>query len=100
MKHRLLVVTAMATSLTLAGCATTTGEVDKHATGAGLGALTGALLAYGLGKGHSDKEVAIAFGTFVGAILGGTIGAKLTEADRVMAGRRLGDSLEYDRSGA
>ncbi|MFT5113636.1 MAG: surface antigen [Parasphingorhabdus sp.] len=99
MYSKILVASLISSSLFVSGC-TTTGEIDKHSTGAGLGALTGALLAYGLGKGHSDKEVAIAFGTFVGAIIGGGIGAKLTEADRVIAGRNLGDSLENDRSGS
>ena len=99
MNYLRFAIIAVASTLVLGGCATPGGQVDKHSTGAGLGALTGALLAYGLGKGHSDKEVAIAFGTFVGAILGGAIGAELSEADQIMAGRSLGDSLEYDQSG-
>ena len=100
MNSKIFIPVLTSAALLVSGCTTTSGELDKHSTGAGLGALTGALLAYGLGKGHSDKEVAVAFGTFVGAILGGSIGAKLTEADQVLAGRNLGDSLEYDRSGA
>ena len=89
---------ALSLAVITSGC-TTTGQVDKASAGAGLGALTGALLAYGLSQGHSDKEVAILVGTFFGAVVGGEIGIRLTEADRVLAGRTLGDALEYNRSG-
>ena len=59
------------------GCATN-GQIDKQARGSGLGALTGAVLAYGLSRGHSDKEIAIVVGTLLGAAAGDAIGRKLT----------------------
>jgi len=87
-----------AIALIFSGCATN-GQIDKQARGSGLGALTGAVLAYGLSRGHSDKEIAIVVGTLLGAAAGDAIGRKLTEADKVIAGRSLNDSLEYGKTG-
>lgn len=86
-------------SLLATGCASTSTPVDKEVAGAGLGGLTGALLGYGLGKGHSDKEAAIVIGALLGGVAGSKIGARMNEADRVMAGRTLTESLEYNRIG-
>jgi surface antigen len=87
-------------TLLLGGCATSSTPVNKEAAGAGVGAVTGALLGYGLGKGHSDKEAAIIVGALIGGIAGSKIGARLNEADRVLAGRALSDSLEYNAVGS
>lgn len=87
-------------SLLVTGCASTTSTpVDKEVAGAGLGGLTGALLGYGLGKGHSDKEAAIVIGAILGGVAGSKIGARMNEADRMMAGRTLTESLEYNKIG-
>ena len=86
---------ALVTVATLiTGCATYT-PVNKETAGTGLGAMTGALLGYGLGKGHSDKEAAIVVGALLGGVAGNRIGARMNEADRIYAGRALSESLEY-----
>ncbi len=87
-----------AAGLVLGGCATST-PVDKETAGTGIGALTGALLGYGLGKGHSDKEAAIVVGALLGGVAGNRIGARMNEADRILAGRSLTESLEYNTTG-
>ena len=97
MKSQVFILITIIITLFLSGC-TTNGKVDKQATGSGLGALTGALLAYGLSRGHSDKEIAVVVGTFLGAVAGDAIGKKLTEADKVIAGRSLNESLEYAKT--
>src|SRR5690606_40526854 len=83
-----------AAGLVLGGCATST-PVDKETAGTGIGALTGALLGYGLGKRHSDKEAAIVVGALLGCVVGNRLGARMNEADRIYAGRALSQSLEY-----
>ncbi len=93
------IVALVVTGLAATGCATNQ-PVDKEVAGAGIGTLTGALLAYGLSRGHSDKEVAMVLGAFLGGVAGSQIGARLSEADKVLAGRNLNESLEYDRIGA
>ena len=98
MKTHQSITIICAIAFMLSGCATN-GQVDKQARGSGLGALTGAVLAYGLSRGHSDKEIAIVVGTLLGAAAGDAIGKKLTEADKVIAGRSLNDSLEYGKTG-
>lgn len=94
-----LIPTVLVASLLITGCANTGTPVNKETAGLGLGTLAGAVLGYGLGKGHSDKEVAIVFGALLGGIAGSKIGARLNEADRVIAARNLEDSLEYNRVG-
>lgn len=94
-----LIALLLTGSLLVTGCATST-PVDKETAGTGIGALAGALLGYGLGKGHSDKEAAIVVGALLGGYAGNRIGAQLNEADRVMAGRALTTSLEYNTTGA
>jgi surface antigen len=81
------------------GCVTYT-PVDKETAGTGLGAMTGALLGYGLGRGHSDQEAAIVVGALLGGVAGNRIGARMNQADRVYAGRALSESLEYAPVGA
>ena len=99
-KSRIIVATAVA-GLILGGCASTTSApVDREVAGAGLGALTGALLGYGLGKGHSDKEAAIVIGALLGGVAGAKIGAQLSEADRIIAGRNLTETLERQPIGS
>lgn len=83
-----------------AGCASQSSTpVNKEIAGTGLGSVAGALLGYGLGKGHSDKEAAIIAGALLGGYAGNRLGARLNEADKVMAGRTLGDALEHNRTG-
>lgn len=95
---RMILPVLVSAALAAGGCATST-PVDKEVAGAGLGGLAGALLGYGLGKGHSDKEAAIVVGALLGGVAGSKIGARLNEADRVLAGRNLTETLEYGRVG-
>lgn len=94
-----LIPAALAASLAAGGCATSSPPVNKETAGTGVGAVAGALLGYGLGKGHSDKEAAIVAGALLGGVAGNRIGARLNEADKVMAGRTLGDTLEHNKVG-
>ncbi len=89
----------LCTTLVVGGCATSSTPVNKETAGTGVGALAGALLGYGLGKGHSDKEAAIVVGALLGGVAGNRLGARLNEADRMMAGRSLSDTLEYNKVG-
>ncbi len=99
MSFNKVIAALVAAGLTVTGCASNT-PVDKEVAGAGIGTLAGALLAYGLSRGHSDKEVAMVVGAFLGGVAGSQIGARLSEADKVLAGRNLNESLEYDRIGS
>jgi surface antigen len=99
MKHSKLILALVAAGTLATGCVTST-PVNKETAGTGLGAMTGALLGYGLGKGHSEKEAAIVVGALLGGIAGNRIGARMNEADRIYAGRALSQSLEYEPIGS
>ena len=94
MKYTRLIAALVTAGAVVTGCATYT-PVNKETAGTGLGAMTGALLGYGLGKGHSDKEAAIVVGALLGGVVGNRIGARMNDADRIYAGRALSQSLEY-----
>ena len=67
-------------------------EENSHV--AALGALTGGALAYGLGKGSSNKEILTVLGIGLGAMMGSSIGAQLDERDRLLAGQSLQTTME------
>lgn len=94
MHYSKIIVALIAAGTLATGCATYT-PVNKETAGTGLGAMTGALLGYGLGKGHSDQNAAIVVGALLGGVAGNRIGARMNEADRMYAGRALTQSLEY-----
>ncbi|GJL82188.1 MAG: hypothetical protein DHS20C01_18220 [marine bacterium B5-7] len=97
---RIVTATMISAALLVGGCATTNSPpVNKETAGTGIGAVAGALLGYGLGKGHSDKEAAVVIGAILGGAAGNRLGARLNEADRIMAGNTLGDALENDPVG-
>ena len=87
---------AVILSLALAGCAT---EPSKQSKGAATGAIIGGALGYGLGKGHANKELATAFGLFVGAIIGDRLGAQLDERDQMIAAQNMQYSMEMTPDG-
>jgi surface antigen len=93
----LLAVLLIALASMASGCA---GTYTKKDTGTALGALTGGALAYGLGKGSSNKNIWMILGVGAGALLGNNIGAQLDEKDRLLAGRTIQQTLELgpDRS--
>jgi surface antigen len=59
----------------------------------------GAALGYGLGKGHSNKELAIALGALFGVVAGDYVGAQMDERDQLMAAQNLQYSLELNPDG-
>jgi surface antigen len=95
-RSHIVLATVLAGTLAV-GCTNT--PVNKETAGTGIGAATGALLGYGLGKGHSDKTAAIVVGGFLGGVIGNRIGARLNEADRAIANDSLGYALENNRTG-
>ena len=69
---RILMMTAVASSLLLSGCAAD-GRVDKEAMGTLLGGAAGAWAGSSVGRG-GGKAVAIGVGTMLGAVVGNSIG--------------------------
>jgi surface antigen len=63
------------------------------------GTAIGAILGYGLGKGHSNKELAIAAGAIAGGLFGRSIGAKLDERDQMLSARTMQGTLETAPTG-
>ena len=96
MRNHSITAGLVSLSLLLGGCSAT---LSKQEAGAATGALPGAALGYGLGKGHSDKELAIALGAIFGAVAGDRLGAQLDEKDRLMAAQNLQHSLENTPDG-
>lgn len=86
------VIAIAVSSLLMVGCANTHTKQD---TGAGLGALLGGGLAYGLGQYSSNKEIWTVLGIALGAIIGSNIGQQLDERDKMLAGMAMQRSLEY-----
>jgi surface antigen len=99
MNYSKIIASLITVGALVTGCVSYT-PVNKETAGTGLGAMTGALLGYGLGKGHSDKEAAIVVGALLGGVAGNRIGARMNEADRIYAGRALSQSLEYEPIGS
>ena len=78
---RILMMTAVASSLLLSGCAAD-GRVDKEAMGTLLGGAAGAWAGSSVGRG-GGKAVAIGVGTMLGAVVGNSIGKSMNELDRI-----------------
>ena len=95
MKMETVIAIIIATCL-MGGCA---GTYTKKDTGLALGALTGGALAYGLGKGSSNKEIWTVLGIGLGAMMGSTIGSQLDERDRLLANRSFRSTMETVRDG-
>ena len=87
------VAVAGAMSVTLIGCAETTGP--KQESGAVIGAVAGGLLGAAIGGGHGGRAVAGAIiGAVAGGMIGSAIGASLDEQDRIEMERITQASFE------
>ncbi|MDF2367612.1 RT0821/Lpp0805 family surface protein [Sneathiella sp.] len=84
-KSNLLVVTAVALALALAGCADAQNN-PKTTGGAIIGGIGGALLGSMFGKGKGQL-VAVGLGTLAGAMVGSEVGKTLDAADRAQIDR-------------
>ena len=90
------IVIALAASISLAACATDTGQKEGSGTliGAGLGGLAGSQIGSG-----SGKLAAVGVGVLLGGLLGRSIGKSLDRADQAHAAEAAQYSLEHERTG-
>ncbi len=86
MKRKMLSSIALATVLTLTGCATYQGQQEQ--TGMIIGGILGGVLGNQVGGGHG-RTAAIIAGTLAGAAIGGAIGHNMDETDRMRAAQTL-----------
>jgi len=90
---KLMIVVAVASSLTIAGCANQMSNTQK---GAAIGAVTGALL--GKGTGDHDKSRYV-WGAAVGALAGGAIGRYMDNQEQEFRDELAGSGIEVIRDG-
>ncbi len=90
------IVIALAASISLAACATDTGQKEGAGTliGAGLGGLAGSQIGSG-----SGKLAAVGVGVLLGGLLGRSIGKSLDRADQAHAAEAAQYSLERGPTG-
>jgi surface antigen len=92
MKRKILSSIALATVLSVTGCATYQGPQEQ--TGMVIGGILGGVLGDQVGGGHG-RTAAIIAGTLAGAAIGGAIGHNMDETDRM----RTAQTLETVRTG-
>ena len=92
MWQRIALVTALAASLALGGCATNQGPNEQG--GMIIGGALGGLLGNQVGRG-SGRTAAIIIGTLAGAAIGGNIGRSMDDTDRM----KTAQALETVRTG-
>lgn len=92
MKRNILSSIALATVLSVTGCATYQGPQEQ--TGMVIGGILGGVLGDQVGGGHG-RTAAIIAGTLAGAAIGGAIGHNMDETDRM----RTAQTLETVRTG-
>lgn len=94
---RALLVTAIAGSLALAGCTVdpVTGQqkINKSVIGAGLGALTGAAVAYS----NADKDK-MGRAAAIGAVVGGGAGLYLDQKEKKLRQQMAGTGVDVNRN--
>lgn len=91
MNSKLMTSLILAVALSLAGCA----AGPREQTGVLVGGAAGGVLGSQIGSGRG-RTAATVLGAIIGASVGGSIGERLDESDR----RRMGYSLENNRTGA
>jgi outer membrane protein OmpA-like peptidoglycan-associated protein len=95
-----LIHLGMAATLAIAalnsGCAST-GDKDKTAKGAGIGAVTGAAVGAAWGAARGDWKKGAAIGAASGAVIGGVSGAVMDKQEEDM--RKAGIRTERDEAG-
>ena len=87
-----LLVIAMASAVSIAGCATYQGQQEQ--AGMIIGGVLGGVLGSQVGGGHG-RTAAIIAGTLAGAAIGGAVGRSMDEVDRM----RTAQTLETVRTG-
>jgi len=92
MLKQTLISSAVAASLALSGCATTSGPNEQG--GMIIGGALGGILGSQVGKG-SGRTAAIIIGTLAGAAIGGNVGRSMDDTDRL----KTAQSLETVRTG-
>lgn len=92
---RSLLISAVALSLALAGCATDMGP--KETAGTVIGGAGGALIGSQVGGG-SGRLVGVAIGTLAGALIGREIGSSLDREDQRRMQESAQQALEYNRT--
>ncbi|CZF82052.1 putative lipoprotein YiaD precursor [Grimontia celer] len=90
MRKSIPVMTLLAASLVLGGCATNTG------TGAAIGAATGAVLGKATGN-HKDKRIFI--GAAIGALAGAAVGQYMDQQEAALREELAGSGIEVVREG-
>lgn len=90
MRKSIPVVTLVAASLFLGGCASSTG------TGAAIGAATGAILGKSTGN-HKDKRIFI--GAAIGALAGAAVGQYMDQQEAAFRDELAGSGIEVIREG-
>lgn len=70
-------------------------NISTETASSGLGAILGGSLGYGLAKDSSNKELWVVLGLITGALVGNSVGQRLDERDRLLAGQSMQSSLEY-----
>ncbi len=89
-------------SISLAGCTTTNPytsqpELSKAAIGAGIGAVSGALLGQAIGGSHRRQNTEI--GAVLGAIAGGSVGYYMDEQQAALRRQLQGTGVSVTRQG-
>jgi surface antigen len=92
MWQRTAIVTTLAASLALGGCATRQGPNEQ--AGMVIGGALGGILGNQVGRG-SGRTAAIIAGTLIGAAIGGNVGRSMDDTDRM----RTAQALETVRTG-
>ncbi|MEH8017333.1 OmpA family protein [Rheinheimera muenzenbergensis] len=94
MRHSVLVVTLMAASLAMAGCATN--EYSNTSKGAAIGAVLGAVAGKATGN-HKDKRLVI--GAAVGALAGAAVGSYMDKQEKALNQQLSGSGVKVIRDG-
>jgi outer membrane protein OmpA-like peptidoglycan-associated protein len=105
MLGKTLIATALAGTLTLAGCATYTGQTNdpndpnRTRTGALIGAGIGAVAGLLSGDDATERRQRALVGAGVGAIAGGSVGAYQDRQEAALRQRMAGTGVDVVRSG-
>ena len=97
MKRVYKTVLALSVCVALTACAT--GDPNKRAkTGAGIGAVVGAILGHQIDDGHnSSKIVGAAAGALIGGAVGGYMDKQQKEFEEALAGEEERNAIEIER---
>lgn len=97
---RLTLIAAMASALAVGGCAQNpyTGEHQRTATGATVGAGAGALLGNVI-AGSGNKTGGTLIGAAVGATVGGLVGRQMDQQERQLRQNMAGTGVDVQRQG-